>query len=279
MIVFYTIDKGEHALSALASIISLRRHAGIHKDSPVICAWVQRMLPKYVEQMDKLGSVSHIVTPRFQGHGWSNKLLSSEIIGRSNLDCMLSLDCDMIICGELEAYLTPGCFNSRVAGKYSMPRNLLQNMFNAFGIKWPKEEPYIMGNGGNSIFYPAIGVVHAPAKTFKNVMGLAAKYARIILDQNMNQGLKFVGQSAVTCALHELGTKVHPLPDEMAFHMGRNVPEPLLKKECEPSIMHTSVWNNDIVNHPKCRGMPNVLPRAKRALDCMLEARRIMGHK
>ena len=276
MIIFYTVDTDRHAFQALISIISVRRYAERLKDVPIIISFVEKRKPNYERIYKKYGDIKTIVSKRFYPiHGWSNKLISSENISQITNDHCLSLDCDMAVVGDIEPYLTDNHFNAHMAAKYSMPKKYLQKFFNRFKIQWPENEDYLMGNGSAGIFYPAIGVVYASAEILYSVFSNAANYARVILNEKLNNGLKYVGQSAVTLAINKTNTPVIALADEMAFHMQSNVIQPNLDINCKPLIIHHPS-DETLLQHQRCKTMPNVKKQAKKVVDCIFEAQKMI---
>lgn len=276
MLIFYTVDTDRHAFQALISIISVRRYAEGLKDVPIIISFVEKRKSNFEKIYRKYGDVKIVVSKRFHPiHGWSNKLISSEDISRMTNEHCLSLDCDMAVVGNIEPYLTNNHFNAHMAARYSMPKTYLQKFFDRFKIKWPKNEDYLMGNGSTGIFYPAIGVVYASAEIFNSVFSNAVHYAKIILNEKLNNGIKYVGQSSVTLAINKAKVPVTALADEMAFHMQSNVIQPNLDKNCKPLIIHHTS-EESLIEHQRCKTMPYVKEQAQKVVDCIIEAKKLI---
>jgi hypothetical protein len=276
MLIFYTVDTDRHAFQALISIISVRKYSEELQDVPIIISFVEKRKPNFERIYKKYGDIKITVSKRFYPiHGWSNKLISSENISQMTKEHCLSLDCDMAVVGNIKPYLTDNHFNSHMAAKYSMPKTYLQKFFNRFKIKWPANEDYLMGNGSMGIFYPAIGVVYASAEILHSVFSNAVYYAKTILSEKLNDGIKYVGQSSVTLAINKINVPVNPLSDEMAFHMQSNVVQPNLDKNCKPLIIHHNS-EESLLEHQRCKTMPNVKEQAEKVVKCILEAKKII---
>jgi hypothetical protein len=206
----------------------------------VVCA-VETISPRAKRRFEELGAAVRIV-PRFDARdGSSNRLQMLREVLDGPERVVLSLDSDILICGNVLPFLRDDAFQAKVAPVATVRHETFLRLFDHFNLPLPPRTFVTGYTDQPTIPYFNGGVIALPRALAATLLPEWHRHtAALLADPGiLGDDVGHLHQAALTLALTTSGVAVRELPAELNFQLNMpHLPTPARYLAADPLVVH-----------------------------------------
>lgn len=204
---------------ALRLLQSWRWFAGRYANADFHVCAVGEMRPEARARYEHYGAQVHSVMRFDARHPPSNKLRFLELPAVLAAERVVLLDCDTIVVQEPGALFEGEALIAKIADVATVPSNVLQKIFDAFGIAPPAASCQCTVSDEPTMPYFNAGVLSFSADAMRTLVPAWIRYDRALIERiDLLEGHgNFCEQASLSLALAATGTRFTLLDNRMNF--------------------------------------------------------------
>jgi hypothetical protein len=201
-------------------VLSIRGFGGAHAEDPIVVNMVEGADDRFVEWLERAGATVRVVDPVDSVHRYTNKMRMLEVADHSDFDVLVALDCDVVVLGEVDEFLSTATIGGKPADCDMLTDREWRYLFEAADLPVPARTMVTTSFGQRTYPYVNSGVLLVPHDLCGPLRTLWSRFElrlRDVYDRDRGLSLrrKYHDQLALACALEAGGLPLRALPVSM----------------------------------------------------------------